>query len=316
MKKVILFDAKYLLYRQHFAHKGLQAGMVPTGGMWGFWKEVLRMGEAWPGWSMVFCWDGMGPSWKTQTKDKTGYKGNRVETEDTRKVAQQEAILVRLLYEMGFHTPRLKHIEADDLIGVLTGDWKDAEVMIYSADRDMYQLVGPGVKILSPRKVKVSPNQPPEDLILDSAGVTSHFGVAPKYVTEIRAMCGDPADNLKGLPGIGPKKALLLFQTGVRPSRDWLQQPFGFRHEFPELKEHWDRLQEEYRMVVIPRSPNGKNFFEAQRDELENIKFIVCTYPERRKRDVEKSNGAWLRFLGQYEMNDLFAHRNKVWSIP
>lgn len=317
MKKVILFDAKYLLYRQHFAHAGLQAGMVPTGGMFGFWKEVIRMQETWPGWSMVFCWDGQGPSWRSKTKDKTGYKANRVTTPDTAKVHQQEAILIPLLNDMGFHTPRVNGIEADDLIGVLTGGRaRSDELMVYSGDRDMFQLVDYGVKILSPRKVKTKNDEPPEDLILDSNGVKGHFGVAPEDVTEIRALCGDPADNLKGLPGIGPKKAYYLFSMGVRPSRKWDRQPFDFRQGFPEMQQHWLRLQMEFKMVNIPREPDSPLFTEPQREELRDLIGTVCRAPERKIRDFERSTGAWMYFLGKYEMKELFVVRNKVWSIP
>jgi len=320
MKKVILFDSKYLLYRQHFAHKALQAGTFPTGGMFGFWNEVLRMQENWPGWSMVFCWDGQGPGWRDEKKKLTGYKENREQTEDTRKVHQQEQVLKKLLHEMGFWTPQVAGIEGDDLIAVLSGSWPGVDsrrdLLIYSGDQDMYQLVSEGIRVLSPRKIKQKGNEPPADLVLDERMVVSVMGVMPDQVSELRAMAGDPADNLKGLPGIGPKRAFDLYAMGVRPSLEWHQMNWSAQQQIADLKAEWPRVRQEYRLVKLPRVPDWEGFTVEQQGKLEELVNSISAAPERRKRDKDERQRAWLTFLGRYEMKELFEVRNRVWLVP
>jgi 5'-3' exonuclease len=310
MKRVILFDAKYLLYRQHFAHVVLRAGSFPTGGMFGFWKEVIRMHDLWPQHSMVFCWDGQGPSWREETREITGYKENRNATAETLNVHRQEHVLLELLKELGFHSIRVKGLEADDeLAAIACGLEREKDVLIYSGDRDMYQLVRSGVRVFSPRKIKKG-NKAPDDLILDEKMVRTVMGVAPKQVSELRAMCGDPADNLKGLPGIGPKKSLELFQLGVRPSKSWFEQPAQFRLD-TELRKEWPRVQREFGLIQLP---NSERFSEEQQALLRSCLEKLNMSVGRRKQANELDT--WFKFLGKYEFTELFKVRSKLWSIP
>ena len=317
MKKVILFDAKYLLYRQHFAHKALSAGTFPTGGMFGFWKEVYRMQELWPGWSMVFCWDGQGPTWRDGKKKLTGYKENREITPDTILVQKQEPVLRSILSQMGFWVPKIDGVEGDDVISVLSGSWKgEKEILIYSGDQDMYQLVGPGVQVFSPRKIKQGKNEPPADLILNEKIVEKVMGVVPSQVSELRAMAGDPADNLKGLPGIGPKKAFDLYSMGARPSKAFTALPYPVQMVLGMMRKDWERVRQEYEMVQLPRTPKYLGYTPDQQEQLEQTVLDISTAPERQRRNKDERERAWLVYLGRYEMKELFEERNRVWRVP
>ena len=92
--------------------------------------------------------------------------------------------------------------EADDLIAAYARAANDAGVTatIVSSDKDLMQLIRPGVTMLDPMKRK--PIGLPE--------VMEKFGVAPEKMIEVQAMIGDSTDNVPGIPGIGPKGAAAL----------------------------------------------------------------------------------------------------------
>ena len=92
--------------------------------------------------------------------------------------------------------------EADDLIATYSrlAEAAGAEVVIVSSDKDLMQLVRDGVTMLDP--IKNRPIGPDE--------VREKFGVGPDKVVEVQALCGDPTDNVPGVPGIGVKTAAQL----------------------------------------------------------------------------------------------------------
>jgi DNA polymerase I len=95
--------------------------------------------------------------------------------------------------------------EADDLIAAYaTAARRDGgKVTIVSSDKDLMQLVGPGIGMLDP--IKQRPIGPDE--------VAERFGVPPEKVVEVQALMGDSTDNVPGVPGIGPKTASELVRT-------------------------------------------------------------------------------------------------------
>lgn len=95
-------------------------------------------------------------------------------------------------------------IEADDLIGSYAQVAGDQEVIILSTDRDYLQLVSETTMLLV-RRGKTEKQFTP-DLVQQS------FGVAPTQYVDFKALTGDTSDNIRGVPGIGPKTAASLLQ--------------------------------------------------------------------------------------------------------
>lgn len=94
--------------------------------------------------------------------------------------------------------------EADDIIATLTRHAVEAggDVTIISSDKDLMQLVGPGVMMFDPMKNRaIGPDE-----------VVEKFGVGPERVVDVQALAGDSVDNVPGAPGIGIKTAALLIQ--------------------------------------------------------------------------------------------------------
>lgn len=92
--------------------------------------------------------------------------------------------------------------EADDLIAAYSKAAAEAggEAVIVSSDKDLMQLIGPGVSMLDP--IKLKPVGPAE--------VEEKFGVGPDKVIDVQALAGDSVDNVPGVPGIGIKTAAQL----------------------------------------------------------------------------------------------------------
>ncbi|RIL09978.1 MAG: DNA polymerase I, partial [Proteobacteria bacterium] len=105
---------------------------------------------------------------------------------------------------LGLPVLELKGYEADDVIGTLTKRLADSghEVVIVSGDKDMLQLIQPGVTMLDTL----------HDKRYTAAEVKEKFGVEPDKVVEVLALMGDSSDNIPGLDGVGPKTAAQLIE--------------------------------------------------------------------------------------------------------
>jgi DNA polymerase I len=104
--------------------------------------------------------------------------------------------------------------EADDLIATYARQATDAgaEVMIISADKDLMQLIEPGVFMFDPASGQAGAKGAREERRIDRAGVIEYFGVPPEKVVDVQALAGDSTDNVPGAPGIGLKTAAQLIE--------------------------------------------------------------------------------------------------------
>ena len=84
--------------------------------------------------------------------------------------------------------------------------------MVVSGDRDVYQLVGDGVRVMTTSRGVT------DTKVYDREGVIERYGVPPELVTDLIGLKGDTSDNIPGVPGIGDKTAAQLLQR-VRLAR-------------------------------------------------------------------------------------------------
>jgi DNA polymerase-1 len=124
----------------------------------------------------------------------------------------QQLPYVRRLFE-ALRTPVIEvpGYEADDVLGTLVervAD-RDLEVVLVTGDKDMLQLVGPKVTVLSVL------GRSGERIVYDAARVRERWGVDPAQIPDVLALMGDSIDNIPGVPGVGEKTAVkLLGQFG------------------------------------------------------------------------------------------------------
>ena len=99
----------------------------------------------------------------------------------------------------------IQNYEADDVIATLAkqAEAEGWDVTIVSTDKDLMQLVGERIHLLDTMK----------NIEYDSAAVKEKWGVEPKRVHDLLSLAGDSADNIPGIPGIGPKTAVQLLEA-------------------------------------------------------------------------------------------------------
>ncbi len=197
-----LIDGSSILYRAFFAirHLSTRDGR-PTNAIFGTLKMAQKLLKDHAPSHIAFVFDTAAPTFRHEAFE--AYKANRPDMPDD--MAVQIAPAKDILRAMGLPVLEKDGYEADDLIGTLAREALEAgmETVIVTADKDMFQLVRKGVRILHTKK---------EDAVLDEAGVEEVFGVPPERVVDVLALWGDATDNIPGVPGIGEKGAKQLVQ--------------------------------------------------------------------------------------------------------
>jgi DNA polymerase-1 len=196
-----LIDGSSYIYRAFFGLPSLKTSRgFPTNAIYGFITMLIKiLKEKRPDYLAV-AFDPKGPTKRSAVYPE--YKSHRPPMPED-LIPQipyihqvVEAFQIPVLLESGY--------EADDLIGTYAriGSETDLEVVIVTGDKDMLQLVSPGVSIYDPMK----------DKKIGMEEVSARFGVGPEKVIEIMGLMGDSSDNIPGVRGIGEKTAIRLIQ--------------------------------------------------------------------------------------------------------
>ncbi len=200
---LFLIDGSSQVYRAYHAIRGLTGpDGRSTGAVYGF-VTMLRKLVADQRPDLVACaFDLAGPTFRSEMA--ADYKANRPPMPDD--LAEQIPYVHRACEALGVPVLSCQGYEADDVIGTVTerAVREGYQVAIVTADKDMFQLVGDGVRVFNPRD---------EGTWYDAAGVAEKFGVPPELVVDVLALTGDAVDNISGVPGIGDKGARELVTT-------------------------------------------------------------------------------------------------------
>lgn len=205
--KLLLIDGHYYVYRSFFAIQNLSNSRgEPTNAVFGFTKTLrLMIKHLQPDLGAVF-WDEGLP--EKRMKLQPAYKETRKEM-PTPMVPQLDFIQ-KLTPLLGFKNISLPNTEADDLMGcyTLAACKRKIDVVLATNDKDLYQLVGPCVKVYTTAKADLAT---PKDAfaLLDEEKVTAKWGVPPTLIGDVLALSGDSVDNIPGV-GFGRKTAAAL----------------------------------------------------------------------------------------------------------
>ncbi len=134
------------------------------------------------------------------------YKANR--SEPPEDLVPQFPLMRAVVRAFGYEPVEMIKYEADDLIATYAGQAvrAGAEVTIVSADKDLMQLIEPGVVMYDPASGER------EERLIGEAEVREYFGVGPERVVDVQSLAGDSTDNIPGAPGIGVKTAAQLIE--------------------------------------------------------------------------------------------------------
>ena len=196
--KILLVDGTNSLYRAFFAIPPLRApDGTPTNAAYGFVNMLIKVIREEAPDRVVVVFDARGPTFRHQLYG--AYKANReAQPED---LTIQFPIVRELVDAYRIPVVSVPDFEADDVIATLVERApKDAQISIVSTDKDLMQLVSDRVTLLDGVK----------DRRYGPSEVEERFGVRPDRILDLRALVGDPSDNIPGVKGIGEKGAAKL----------------------------------------------------------------------------------------------------------
>jgi len=203
--QLFLIDGNSLAYRAFFALPesiGTSDGR-PTNAIYGLASMLVKIIDEHHPQGVVVAWDA---GWSGREKTYDLYKAQRKPRPDL--LREQWPHLMPLVEAFGYTNVRVDGYEADDVIASLTKQAREQgiEVMVVTGDRDAYQLVADGVRVMSTSRGIT------ETKIYDRAAVEERYGVPPELITDLMGLRGDTSDNIPGVPGIGEKTATQLLQ--------------------------------------------------------------------------------------------------------
>jgi len=206
--RLLLIDANSLINRAFFGLFGRQnltaPDGTPTGALFAFLNMYLRFAADIQPTHVLAAFDRKEPTFRHQLYGE--YKGTRKPMPDD--LAAQMPLLRQLLDAMGVSRVDLEGYEADDLIGTYAriGLENGYEVVILTGDKDSFQLIGDRITVVQP----VTRNGRTENERYDREAVQSRYGISPEQFVDLKAIMGDPSDNIPGVRGIGEKGAMAL----------------------------------------------------------------------------------------------------------
>ena len=207
MKKIILVDGNNLMFRSYYATAYTGNFMKnskgdPTNALYGFVSMINKIIEEEKPEYMVVAFD-IGKNFRHEKYEQ--YKAGRIETPEELKVQMPRAKV--LLDAMGIKHIEVENYEADDIIGTISKmayDDKEFDALIVSSDKDLLQLINEEVEVKL-LKTKGYIRYNPDSFEAD-------YGIKPIRMIDLKALMGDPSDNVPGVKGIGEKTALKLLQ--------------------------------------------------------------------------------------------------------
>ena len=219
MKTFYLIDGHAQIFRAYYAPFGAQLNAPdgePTKATYIFTQMILGILERQRPDYLAVALD-YGDSSTERKEFFPEYKANRDSAPED--FGPQVRRIEELLGIMSIPTFKVKGQEADDIIATIGRllEGEEVEMRIVSKDKDLHQLLTDKVKMWDPQK----------DFITDPENLLEDKGYTPEQAVEIQTLTGDSTDNIPGVPGIGPKKAVDLIKKygsveGVREHVDEL----------------------------------------------------------------------------------------------
>ena len=234
--KIVLIDGHSTLNRAFFFFLDLtNAEGLHTNAIYGFLTIMFKLLEEEKPEYLTVAFDVHAPTFRH--KMYAEYKGTRKPMAD--ELRQQVPVIKEVLHAMGVKTIECAGLEADDLIGTLSNRCENEgmEVTVISGDRDLLQLATEHVKIRIP-KTKQGKTEIEDYYAKD---VEERYQVTPKEFIDLKALMGDTADNIPGVPSIGEKTATKIITQyhsieEAHEHVDELKPPRASK----ALSEHWD----------------------------------------------------------------------------
>ena len=239
-KPFVLVDGSSYLFRAYHAMPEMSnSKREPTGTIYGVVNMMRRLLKDYDPEYLAVVFDAKGKTFRNDMY--TEYKANRPSMPDD--LRQQIEPIHEIIKAMGLPLICVSGVEADDVIGTLSEQATalGIDTIISTGDKDMAQLVNKHVSLVNTMT----------DVHMDIEGVKEKFGVSPERIIDYLALIGDTADNVPGVPKVGPKTAvkwLGLYDSleGVMESSNEIKGKVG-----ENLRDFMDKLPLSRDLVTI-----------------------------------------------------------------
>jgi 5'-3' exonuclease len=205
----MIVDGNNLAYRiyESFNHTGAglltNSGGVPTTVIFGIFNTLNSFVEQYSVEKVIICWDVGGGS-KFRKNLFPHYKANR-EYKDMQDYFDELESAQAYLDRFGVNQARIKGVEADDSIGWLAKKYaRTGKVIIFSDDKDFYQILGKNIKQYRPIK----------SIMYTRKKVIEELGYDPKHQPKLDAITGQAKDNIPGASDLDPDGVMLKYGMG------------------------------------------------------------------------------------------------------
>ncbi len=207
-EKLVLIDGHSILNRAFYGVPELSNGKgLHTNAVYGFLNIMFKILEEEKPDYLAVAFDMHAPTFRHKMFE--AYKGTRKPMPE--ELREQVPVMKEVLQAMNIVIMEREGLEADDILGTLAkkAQKNGMEVALVSGDRDLLQIADEHIKIRIP-KTKMGRTQI-EDYY--PADVVSAYGVTPLQFIDLKALMGDTADNIPGVPKVGQKTATELMET-------------------------------------------------------------------------------------------------------
>jgi DNA polymerase-1 len=263
--KFYLIDGHALAYRSFFA---LPLSMLTTGGqttnaIYGFCKTLFSLLEEKKPDALAVAFDLPQPTFRHKLYKE--YKAQRPPAPD--EFRSQVPLIKNIIRQANIPIFELAGFEADDVLGAAAEQAVRAgyDVRILTGDKDCMQLVNEWVHLLMPQKGAAELKE------IDAAAVGERFGgLQPAQIIDLKALMGDPSDNIPGVPGIGEKTAVALLQEyGAVENLKKNVENIKKQSVRTKIAANLESLNLSYRLATIDTKAPGK--FDLDLGRRENI---------------------------------------------
>ena len=206
-EKLVLIDGHSILNRAFYGVPDLSnAQGLHTNAVYGFLNILFKLLDEEKPDYLTVAFDVKAPTFRHEIFKE--YKGTRKPM--PQELREQVPVLKDVLHTMGIKTMEQAGLEADDILGTLAkrAEKKGMDVSLVSGDRDLLQIATDKIKIRIP-KTKGTRTEVEDYYASD---VQEKYGVTPVGFIELKALMGDTADNIPGVPKVGEKTATELLK--------------------------------------------------------------------------------------------------------
>ncbi len=276
-EKLVLIDGHSILNRAYFGLPDLTNSQgVHTNAVYGFLNIMFKILEEEQPDYLTVAFDVHAPTFRHKMFD--AYKGTRKPMAD--ELRQQVPLIKEMLTAMGIKIVEKEGYEADDILGTISvmGEKAGMDVAVISGDRDLLQLATDHVMIRIPKTKKTGTEI--ENYL--ASDVQDKYLVTPKEFIDVKALQGDTADNIPGVPGIGEKTASALISEyhtieAVHENAATIKPPRAGKN----IVEYWEQaVMSKELATIITDAPIEYDFADAKIESNEALyteeAYLMC----------------------------------------